>query len=395
MKLLWLHEKAGAFGGAEANVLATARALGERGWTNELVCRESTGIGRDAWVAAFDRIHEGADPQAVAGAYSPDAVWIHNWPDSGDFAGLSRCGFPLGRMVHDHAMYCMRHYKYHPLTRRNCTRPASGACLFPCLAFLQRGSGAFPVRFASLGAKLAEIRANRGLDLLVVASGFMRGELVKNGFADERIAVLPPVPPEAAARAADGGGEPGRILYCGQVVRGKGVDLLLRALHGLEGAWHLALAGQGSALDDCRRLMAELGLTDRVTLHGHLGPDELAAQYRAAQFVVVPSAWQEPFGMVGVEAMRQGRPVVAFAVGGIPDWLEDGRNGLLVPEGDVPALRSAMARMLADPAMCRRMGEAGGELAATRFSFARYIASLEKELGGLAGRVRPSTTPAP
>lgn len=393
MRVLWLHEKAGAFGGAEANVLATARALGERGWTNELVCREATGIASDAWAGVFSRIHEGADPEVVAESFAPDAVWIHNWPESGQFAGLAREGLRLGRMVHDHALYCMRHYKYHPLTRKNCTRPASVACLFPCMAFLQRGSGGFPVRLASLGSKLSEIRDNRQLDLLVVASGFMRGELVKNRFPENRIAVLPPVPPESGLVPEGSAGEPGRILYCGQVVRGKGVDLLLRALRGLEGNWELALVGQGSALDDCRRMVCEFGLEHRVTLHGHLDAGDLAAQYRAAQFVVVPSAWQEPFGMVGVEAMRHGRAVVAFDVGGIPDWLDNGRSGLLVPAGDVDGLRRAMGQLLHAPDLCRRMGEAGRELASTRFSFGKYIDSLERELTGLARGGRRSSTP--
>lgn len=386
MKILWLHEKLGAFGGAEANVLATAQALRDRGWSNELVFREETGVARDAWIGAFDRVHQATDPQEVAARFDPDAVWIHNWPDSGQFAGLARRGLPLGRMVHDHALYCMRHYKYHPLTRKNCTRPASAACLFPCLAFVQRGSGAWPVRLASLGRKLAEIRNNTQLDLVVVASEFMRGELIQNKFSPDRISVLPPVPPEAPGRGGGGASDfvAGRILYCGQVIRGKGVDLLLRALHGLEGLWHFALVGHGSALGPCRKLISRFGLADRVSLHGHLGFDDLAEQYRAAQMVVVPSAWQEPFGMVGIEAMRHSRPVVAFGVGGIPDWLIDGENGILVPPGDVDGLRTAMQKLLRQPETCRQLGLNGREMASTRFSFPGYIDRLEVTLAGLA-----------
>jgi glycosyltransferase involved in cell wall biosynthesis len=391
MKILWLHEKLGAFGGAESNVLATAQALRDRGWKSELVFREETGVAREAWLGAFDRVHPAVEPEEVARRFDPDAVWIHNWPDSSQFASLARRGFPLGRMVHDHALYCMRHYKYHPLTRENCTRPASLACLFPCLAFVQRGSGLFPVRLASLGRKLAEIRDNTRLDLVVVASGFMRGELIQNKFPSDRIAVLPPVPAEATDRR-DGGAVdfvPGRILYCGQVIRGKGVDLLLRALHGLEGDWHFALVGQGSALGQCREMISRFGLADRVTLHGHLGPDDLAAQYRAAQLVVVPSAWQEPFGMVGIEAMRHSRPVVAFGVGGIPDWLTDGENGILVAPGDVDGLRRALRTLLGQPETCRRLGRTGRETASVRFSFPGYIDKLEHVLTGLAQRKRP------
>ncbi len=396
MKILWLHEKAGAFGGAEANVLASARALRERGFRNVLVCRERTGLDEGPWGEAFEEIRAGADPADAVRRDAPDAVWIHNWPESADFPRLAESGVPLARMVHDHSMYCMRHYKYNPLTRRNCTRPASAACIFPCLAFLQRGSGPVPVKFASLGRKLAEIADNRHLDLLVVASEFMRGELVKNRFDPEKIRILAPMPPEAPARGAapaDVPFVPGRVLFTGQVIRGKGLDLLIRALHGLEGDWRLAVAGKGSALGKCQELVARLGLCARVRFHGYLAAEDLSAQYDEAQVVAVPSAWQEPYGMVGVEAMRHARPVAGFGVGGIPEWLRDGENGLLVPPGDIAGLRGALGRLLGDPEECRRMGRRGLELAASDFSFSKYAGKLAAMLEELAAERRSSATP--
>ncbi len=396
LKVVWLHEKMGAFGGAEANVLASAQALRDRGFRNVLVCRERTCVDEDPWRGAFEEIHAGADAVEVVRAAAPDNVWIHNWPDSADFPRLAGCGVPLARMVHDHAMYCMRHYKYNPLTRRNCTRPASAACIFPCLAFLQRGHGALPVKFASLRSKLAEIADNKRLDCLVVASEFMRGELLKNGFDAAKIRILAPMPPGAPAAGvhpAEVSFVPGRILFTGQIIRGKGLDLLIRAVHGLAGDWHLCVAGAGSALAKCRDLVARLGLGGRITIHGYLGARQLAEQYGEAQVVAVPSAWQEPYGMVGVEAMRHARPVVGFGTGGIPEWLRDGENGLLVPPGDIGALRAALGRALGDPAACRRMGLRGLELAATDFSFSGYTVKLAQMLEDLAATKRPAAGP--
>ena len=234
------------------------------------------------------------------------------------------------------------------------------------------------------------------LDRLVVASEFMRGELVKNRFDPAKIRILAPMPPEAPARGAapaDVPFVPGRVLFTGQVVRGKGLDLLIRALHGLEGDWHLAVAGKGSALGKCRALVARLGIGGRVTIHGYLGPAELAAQYGEAQVVAVPSAWQEPYGMVGVEAMRHARPVAGFGVGGIPAWLRDGENGLLVPPGDIGGLRDALRRLLGDPETCRRMGRRGLELAATDFSFSNYADKLAAMLQEFASARRPVALP--
>lgn len=398
MKILWLNAKLGAFGGAEANVLATARALRARGWHNELMYLEKTGVAMEAWEDAFaatwDVSTEAGERRAIDESAAA-AIWIHNWPASGFFARLRARGVPMGRMVHDHALYCMRHYKYHPLTRRNCTRPASAACLFPCLAFLQRGSGRWPVRLDSLTKKLEEIRDNRALDRVVVASRFMKGELLKNGFAEEKIRILAPIPdepPDQQPSAESAASIPGRLLFIGQVIRGKGVDLLIRALHGLPGEWHLALAGKGSALEKCRALIARFGLESRVTIYGHLNPGELSAQYRQAQIVVVPSAWQEPYGMVGIEAMRHARAVVAFDVGGIPEWLSHNQNGRLVPAGNVDALRATLRDLLANPDDCRAMGLTGFKNAASVFSFSNSIDNLSgmlTELAGAATRTAP------
>ncbi|MFZ4681014.1 MAG: glycosyltransferase family 4 protein [Terrimicrobiaceae bacterium] len=393
MKILWLNAKLGAFGGAEANVLATARALQARGWQNELLYLEKTGVAMEAWHEAFGQtwnVASEADEKHALRETSADVIWIHNWPESGFFERLRSKGVPMGRMVHDHALYCMRQYKYHPLTRKNCTRPASLACLFPCMAFLQRGSGGWPFRFDSLTRKLEEIRDNRQLDRVVVASHFMKGELLKNGFSEEKIRILAPIPDEppdqeTSAEAAAAGGAPGRILFIGQVIRGKGVDLLIRALHGLDGDWHLAIAGKGSALQKCRALISQLGLESRVTIHGHLNPMELSAQYRQAQIVVVPSAWQEPYGMVGIEAMRHARAVVAFDVGGIPEWLADNENGRLVPAGNVEALRATLRELLRNPEACRALGLCGFNKSASVFSFSKSIDNLQFMLSELAG----------
>lgn len=387
MKILWLHERMGAMGGAESNVLASAQALKARGHTNILAHLSETGRGTEMWREAFEAMEPVRnDLSAILAFHRPDVVWIHNWPSTEEILHLARGPVPSARMIHDHAMYCLRTYKYHPLTRRNCTRPASGACVFPCLAILRRGADRRPVvDFGGLSRKLAEIAANRALSRVVVASRFMRGELEGNHFDPERIVVIPPVPPEAAsATAIDTRPEAGRLLFVGQMIRGKGLDVLLEAVAGLHGTWRLDAAGEGVAKSKLRAQAARLGLNDRVEFFGHLRPHELEALYRRAQVVVFPSMWPEPFGLVGIEAMRVGRPVVAFDVGGVSDWLVNGENGLLVPWGDRAALTAALRRLIDDPAEAARLGARGRILCAERFSFAGYIDSLETFLNGLA-----------
>jgi glycosyltransferase involved in cell wall biosynthesis len=85
--------------------------------------------------------------------------------------------------------------------------------------------------------------------------------------------------------------------------------------------------------------------------------------------------------MVGVEAMARGRPVIGFAVGGIPDWLDDGVTGILVPEADTDALGAAIASLLANPGWATALGQAGLARVRERFQPDQYLDRLEQVLG--------------
>jgi len=101
---------------------------------------------------------------------------------------------------------------------------------------------------------------------------------------------------------------------------------------------------------------------------GFVAHDELELLYGRAAVVAVPS-YREGFGVVCAEAMAHGRPVVASAVGGLLDLVADGETGVHVPPGDVPALRAALERLLADPALRARMGQAARARVRERFSW--------------------------
>jgi glycosyltransferase involved in cell wall biosynthesis len=158
------------------------------------------------------------------------------------------------------------------------------------------------------------------------------------------------------------------------VVAPKGVAVLIRAARDVNGEF--VVCGDGWRLEEMRRLARRLGLEKRVCFRGWLGADELAHELAEASVVVMPSIWPEPFGLVGIEALAAGRPVVASATGGIGDWLDNGVSGLSVKPGDPRALASALNELLADPARQQAMGAAGQKIVAERFSTQRHFAAL-------------------
>lgn len=386
MRILFVHERFGALGGAEANAVITAEELKTRGYIVGLLHGASTGKGEAKWDSvfswrrplAFDRNTPLLVREAIRD-FRPDLIYVHKMPDLPVIETLVRSGFPLVRMVHDHDIYCMRSYKYFYRSREICTRAASAYCVFGCGAFLARNrNGGFPLKYVSYAEKKREIALNRKFDRMVVVSNYMRAELVRNGFDPGRIEVHPPVP-----RAGDPGlrsnfSDRNLIIYAGQIIRGKGVDVLLESLALLTGHFECIILGEGSHRPYCEALARKLGLEGRVSFKGFVPQEELKNYYRECSVVALSSVWPEPVATIGLEVMRYALPVVAFDAGGIRDWLHDGENGCLVPWMDRPAFARALDRLLRDKEYARALGKRGLEIVTRHYDFGAYLDGLER-----------------
>lgn len=266
-------------------------------------------------------------PPADLSAYGE--IFVHKCPD---VAVLER--FPPDKTtlyVHDHDAICPRSYAYTPLCR-NCRR-RSGIlpCIF-CAPLCKHPRAALGRVLSQSRRKAAMAKARR----IVVLSEFMKGRLVANGIPAEKISVEPP----AIHAPASAAGKPDvDMLFAGQLIRGKGLQLLLRAMARMETPRTLDVVGTGNMEARLKALAARLGVAGRVRWHGYR--QDVGDWMRAASCVVVPSFWQEPYGLVAAEAVALGRPVVAFAIGGLPEACAGG-SAVLVPPGDVAALARAL-----------------------------------------------------
>jgi glycosyltransferase involved in cell wall biosynthesis len=277
---------------------------------------------------------------------------------------------------------------------QECTRAHGLACVPNLLRCAHtRDPRKLPASYAQASRALTVLER---ADIAVSYSSAVDRHLAINGVA--RRAVVPYFP-TVAARTGSGFQARRRVVFAGRVVTPKGVGVLVRAARDVDGEF--VICGDGWQLSAMRRLARRLGLEQRVRFTGWLGPEALAEELANASVVAVPSVWPEPFGIVGIEAFASGRPVVASAIGGIGDWLDDGVSGLSVPAADTRALAGALNELLADPDRQREMGAAGSEVVAERFTPERHVERISQAYraaratweSGVDSTVRPAPTP--
>ncbi len=173
---------------------------------------------------------------------------------------------------------------------------------------------------------------------------------------------------------------PPTVAFAGRMVFEKGASVLVHAfakiLTKIPDA-RLILAGDGVERKPLEKLIANLGLSDSVSMPGYILHLEMERLFDAAWVQVVPSLWDEPFGRVAAEAMIRGTAVVASASGGLTEVVgEDGQMGLLVPPGDEEALAEALLHLLQNRALAEQMGKAGREFAAAHFDQQTYVSKI-------------------
>jgi len=165
------------------------------------------------------------------------------------------------------------------------------------------------------------------------------------------------------------------IGFAGRLVEEKGGAWLLESLAGLEGRWRLLIAGEGPQRPALIAQAERLGSAARVTFETRAST-EMPAFYQQLDALAVPSLtypnWKEQFGRVIVEAMACGVPVVGSSSGAIPDVI--GEDGLIVPEGDVEALRAALRRLMIAPDLRRELGQRGRARVLARYTQAQVAA---------------------
>jgi glycosyltransferase involved in cell wall biosynthesis len=299
-----------------------------------------------------------ADPEAVRdlrriiALERPQVVHAHNWLVYSAIAAAEP-GTPVVLTLHDYGLVCANKR----MTRRNVACDGPGPV--KCITCSVRHYGALKGAITSAALRLGQRSVLGGVDMFLPVSRAVaeRSRLPQAGLPFEVIPNFMSRPTERPAPpASDAGGPAGLppgdfIAFAGDITYDKGVEALLRAHALLDSPPPLVLAG--------RVLMPE----DRLARPGVrvLGPRthrEVIDIFRRSLAVVVPSLWSEPFGLVSLEAMATGTPVVASRVGGIVEIVDDDETGILTRPGDEHEIAGALARLIGSPTLRARMGQA-------------------------------------
>jgi glycosyltransferase involved in cell wall biosynthesis len=227
--------------------------------------------------------------------------------------------------------------------------------------------------------KRARSQALRRAGAIVVPSAYLAAITKTWGLDRSRVSVLPNPAPDVDV--APERLEPGTFVFVGRLTRAKALEVAIAAI-GQVPATRLILIGDGPDRRWLEQLAHDSDASDRIVFRGSLPRRDALAVVAGSEAAVLTSAW-ENFPHSAVEALAVGVPVVATAVGGVPEIVQDGVNGLLVPVGDIDAVAGAMSRIMLEPGLRDRLAAASRPSVA-ELSVARVYGQLETVLDRVA-----------
>ena len=375
-RVLLINDYGVPLGGSEIGLHTLQHGLGDRGWDVRMFTSNAGGESSAddtcfGTTSRFRTLVSSFNPgsaitlRRVLQRFRPDVVHVKDF-----LSQMSPSILPVLR-----GTPCVMHVAWYKAVCPTGTKmlPDGSRCTESPGRLCHRG-GCLPRRdYAPLMFQARLLRHWRDtFDIVVANSHATRRQLEKGGYRNVEVIhygvpSCPMRPPLA---------DPPTAVFAGRLVREKGVDVLLRAFATLVGdvpAVRLVIIGEGRERAALERLIGELGLHTSVQLLGKVAHDQMVRVAAPAWVQVVPSRWDEPFGIIAAEAMMQGRAAIVTGTGGLAEIVADGDCGFHTPPGDVPALAAALRRLLTDRELAERFGQAARRRALAHFNEERYV----------------------
>ena len=382
MRLLNLHNTHAHPGGMEVVFEATSALFRERGHTVVDVAKDNKDL-TTLWqkINAFGgTIYSRTiyrEMTELIRREQPDVAHVHNlYPQfsTSTLDALYDQGVPVVMHTGDYKLTCptAQHLRHGAICEKCIGGHDYWAAIHNC-----RNSRSMSVAYSlrNMWARLSGSVA-RAVSIYACPTRFAADMLIKSGYPGERVRVIYNFCdlPDAAPRTHDGS----YVGYLGRISPEKGLDVLIDAARrtGLP----TKIAGDASSMPQL-----QTNLPDNVKFVGKLPHDHLDDFLDGLRVLVVPSVWYEVFGLVCVEALSRGIPVIASDIGGLPEVVHHERSGLLVPPGDPVSLANAMRVLWDNPQLARSLGATGRDVVHRLFTpdaFYRQMNHLWTELCG-------------
>jgi len=324
-------------------------------------------------------------PSDLAPHYVPDEEALFDWVahEALDvlhvhkpLATVPPPDLPILRTLHDHTANCPSGTRHLARSQTPCDRVSTPAtCTW---GHLIDGCGSRrPQTIRDNFARIQRERRTLTTVTMHAISAHVKARMVADGYDADRVHVLhspaPSIPPSYAPPPQEA---PPRFLFLGRIVPEKGLAPLLRALTVVAPSVVLDVAGDGYQKSAMETLCTRLGLDDRVTFHGWVGPDRAHELMTNARAVVFPSLWNEPAGLITLEAAAAGRAVIASRTGGIPEYASD-EYALLLPPGRTAALAGAISHLATHYDDAVDLGRRGRHTVAEQFTMDSFLSGLD------------------
>ena len=284
--------------------------------------------------------------------------------------------------LHNHCSYCPSGTKYLANRQQKCDRNMH---LLGCTwGHLVDGCGSRrPEKIWQNWQSSYDFLSNaKKINIPIIAnSNYVRKQIINNGLSPHRVITLhcgvkqPKYPTTSLTKEIH---QNQRILFVGRIVPDKGIEWLLKALAKTNPNIHLDIAGEGWIKSKMEKLAKKIGLNERITWHGWCNKDKLETLYQQCLAVVFPSLWPEPAGLVTLEAYAHYRPIIASSIGGIPEYVQNSKTGILITPNHIQNLADAINELATNYHKSRLMGEEGQQWFQQEFSLDLHIHKLEK-----------------
>ena len=309
---------------------------------------------------------------ALAKEYGVDVLHLHK-----PVKHLPEDRVTTVRTMHGNQGSCPAGTRFLSRSQQPCERPYSVAGCFKTHLTERCGSLRYAKVKRNFGGIVNEHRLGEQMHTFTV-SGFLKDWMVRTGYSEERLHVLNSPAPDGDGRRIKPP-PPNRIprfLFMGRLVPQKGAQWLLKAMLHVKSAVRIDIGGDGPLRDELESFSARHGLAKKVIFHGWIDQQKAKGMLEDARAVIVPSVWQEPAGLVTLEAAAAGRAVIASRAGGIPEYALD-EYSLLVTPNDTWQLASAIDRLANEYDRAKKMGTCALQSAQTRYAMTHF---LEKQL---------------